>query len=381
MVQPMQVYDKPSISRPATIRRTWLVIAVLLILALIGAFGNAWDLYWHIMIGRDTFWIPPHTMMYTSIALSGLIAAGTVLRDTLRDQGAVGQVRLLGFHAPLGYFVLGFGVLQMVLSAPFDDWWHRMYGVDVTVWSPPHLIGFSGATVMLVGLIILILTEQHYFGVYSGMRFWCLALVFALVVRWVTFLNSTSLALSWFLRPDGYAIVGPWAGWWVLWASLFMAWIFVASARCIKDRAPWHFPVAVCVLALVLRGFEFPVSAVGFRLILPWGTQTLHHPFRPLFDYDLGLWVTTIVLALPTIVLALLSRWEQPWSTRRFGLTGGLSWGFLLALQFLWARPVFHLVAFKVDVQLEVVLVALLTGAVGGLIGAYQGEWLWHLQS
>src|SRR3954454_23061129 len=54
--------------------RPWRVIGMLLLLALVGAFGNAWDLFWHITIGRDSFWVPPHTMMYAAIALSGLIA-------------------------------------------------------------------------------------------------------------------------------------------------------------------------------------------------------------------------------------------------------------------------------------------------------------------
>ncbi len=123
-------------------------------LAVLGAFGNAWDLYWHIMVGRDSFWIPPHTMMYTAVALSGLLALAVVLHDTLRARPSDAVTSFFGFRAPLGYIVLGFGVLQMVLSAPFDDWWHRTFGLDVTVWSPPHLVGFSGATVMLSGLII-----------------------------------------------------------------------------------------------------------------------------------------------------------------------------------------------------------------------------------
>ena len=137
--------------------RPWRVIGALTLLALVGAFGNAWDLFWHIAIGRDSFWIPPHTMMYAAIALSGLIALAVVLGDTLRR--ADGLSAMLGFRAPLGFFILGLGVLQMLISAPFDDWWHRCYGVDVSVWSPPHLVGFSGAVVMLCGVIIATTSE------------------------------------------------------------------------------------------------------------------------------------------------------------------------------------------------------------------------------
>src|SRR5215207_2782842 len=94
--------------------RPWRVIGALTVLALLGAFGNAWDLFWHIVIGRDSFWIPPHTMMYTAVALSGLIALAVVLGDTLRR--ADGLSAMLGFRAPLGFFILGVGVLQMLLN-------------------------------------------------------------------------------------------------------------------------------------------------------------------------------------------------------------------------------------------------------------------------
>ncbi len=160
-----------------------------------------------------------------------------------------------------------------------------------------------------------------------------------------------------------------------------MAWIFVASARCMSDRPAWHLPIAVCVLALVRRALEFPLSWVGFRLMLPWGTQTLHHPFRPLFPYDLGLWVTTVVLVLPTAALALLTRRTQSWGALRFGLTAGLSWGLLLALQFLLARPILNLANQSLFMQWEVLIVALISCALGGLIGAFQGAWLLQLQS
>ncbi len=28
----------------------------------------------------------------------------------------------------------------MITSAPFDDWWHNAYGLDVKILSPPHVV-------------------------------------------------------------------------------------------------------------------------------------------------------------------------------------------------------------------------------------------------
>ena len=358
---------------PAT-RPRWALLTWLAALALLGAFGNAWDLYWHIFIGRDTFWIPPHTMMYTCVALGGLTALATVLLGTRRG-ASDDATSIAGFHAPLGFYVLGLGALQMVASAPFDDWWHRVYGIDVTVWSPPHLLGFSGAVVMLSGTIIATVAElrRHPPASRAGhlASFWLLALLFALVVRWITFLNSTSLELSWSLDQARDTIVGPWAPWWGLWAGFAMAWTFVAAAR----LGP-ALPLATLALTLLLRALEFVVSKLGFALVLPWGNQTFHEPFVMFFDYDMGLWIATGVLVLPALLTAALGRWGRGWGALRFGLAGGALWGLLLAAQFILLRPPLDLMPLGASQTAQVVLVTLGAALVGGLLGAWQGGWL-----
>jgi hypothetical protein len=318
-------------------------------------------------------------MMYSAVALSGLTAAAVVIADTARSAASDEVTSIFGLRAPLGVFVLGLGALQMVASAPFDDWWHRRYGVDVTVWSPPHLIGFSGAITMLSGLIIAVCAERQRSGQDGGRQmrwaFWLLALLFALVVRWITFLNSTTLQLSWQLRQAEHAIAEPWAPWWALWASLFMSWTLVASARC-WPRRQMALPFAVIGLVVLLRALEFVVSAVGFQLVLPWGTQTLRRPFVPLFDWDLGLWVTTLVLILPTLALVGLTKVGRDWTALRFGSVAGLLWGLLLALQFLALRPILQLTSLDLPAHAQVLVVAVLAGVFGGVVGAVQGDWL-----
>jgi len=357
----------------------WPTIGVLTILALVGAFGNAWDLFWHIAIGRDSFWIPPHTMMYAAVSLSGLIALAVVLGDTLRR--AERRSEMLGFRAPLGIFIIGVGVLQMLISAPFDDWWHRRYGVDVSVWSPPHLIGFSGAVVMLCGVIIATTSERRRALPLSQRQeqaiFLLLALLLALAVRWITFLNSTTVLLSWELEVDRYALARPWAPWWGLVAGLCMAWIFAASARCLPGRAAWALPLAVFALALVLRAMEYVVSAIGFGLTLPWRGQTIDGGFRWFYhSYDFGIWISTFTLALPALAVACLGWAGRRWGALRFGLACGAACGLLLAAQFLALRPIMDLPRLSAAVQFQVLLITLAAALAGGVIGAFQGDWL-----
>ncbi|HYX51010.1 MAG TPA: hypothetical protein VE843_14785, partial [Ktedonobacteraceae bacterium] len=69
-------------------------------------------------------------------------------------------VRILHFfHAPLGYVILGFGAFIDLLAAPFDNYWHILYGIDVTLWSPFHLMGTAGGVIVGLGIAFVFASE------------------------------------------------------------------------------------------------------------------------------------------------------------------------------------------------------------------------------
>jgi len=84
-----------------------------------------------------------------------------VLLETHRYQHALGvddanSVRVLGiFHAPLGFVVTGFGLLALVLAAPLDNYWHGLYGLDVMIWAPFHVMGLLGVIIARLGGVYL----------------------------------------------------------------------------------------------------------------------------------------------------------------------------------------------------------------------------------
>jgi hypothetical protein len=78
----------------------------------------------------------------------------------------VGAVRIWGFYGPLGAFVCCWGGAAMVTSAPFDNWWHQAYGLDVKILSPPHVLLILGLLAIRFGAVVLILGEiSHAEGV------------------------------------------------------------------------------------------------------------------------------------------------------------------------------------------------------------------------
>jgi hypothetical protein len=52
----------------------------------------------------------------------------------------------------------------MVTSAPFDDWWHNAYGLDVTILSPPHAVLGIGIAGIQVGALLLTVAAQNRSG-------------------------------------------------------------------------------------------------------------------------------------------------------------------------------------------------------------------------
>jgi hypothetical protein len=69
-----------------------------------------------------------------------------------------------GLRAPRGFALAGAGAFSAVLSAPFDEAWHRLFGVDVTVWSPPHLFAIAAAGAIRLGLVVALVDEMARAG-------------------------------------------------------------------------------------------------------------------------------------------------------------------------------------------------------------------------
>src|SRR5438445_3610513 len=105
--------------------------------------GILWDISWHRSIGRDKFLSPPHILIYLGAIFAGLFSGVQVLWNSFRPTEAIksSQVRVWGiFYSSLGALFCIWGAIAMLTSAPFDDWWHNAYGLDVTILSPPHTL-------------------------------------------------------------------------------------------------------------------------------------------------------------------------------------------------------------------------------------------------
>jgi hypothetical protein len=111
---------------------------------LVAGYGFYTDVAYHVAYGRDeTLFTAPHTAIFVGLCLIATTAVVGIATAHLSGAGV--GVRLSGIQVPwslLPLLVLGGSA---VLGFPVDELWHAQYGVDVTMWSPPHMLMIMGA--------------------------------------------------------------------------------------------------------------------------------------------------------------------------------------------------------------------------------------------
>jgi hypothetical protein len=126
--------------------------------------GVIWDISWHQSIGRDTLFSPPHLAIYLGGIVAGLACGYLVLRTTFAGSVAERAASVSFwrfFRGPLAAWVCIWGAIAMITSAPFDDWWHNAYGLDVKILSPPHAVLAAGIIAINIGAMLMVLPLQN----------------------------------------------------------------------------------------------------------------------------------------------------------------------------------------------------------------------------
>ena len=133
-----------------------LPLGIAMVSLIVALMGMYWDIALHIDIGRDEGPLanPAHYLILGG--LFGIFCAGFIAMALPRERVSDTSVRInAGWYAPLG------GVLMVVTSGfallgfPLDDFWHRLFGQDVTLWGPTHLMLIGGAGLTLIGMAVL----------------------------------------------------------------------------------------------------------------------------------------------------------------------------------------------------------------------------------
>ena len=343
--------------------------------ALLGAIifleGTSWDIQWHSYIGRDRTLIPPHIMMLSGVALSGISGLLAVLieswwarRNTSIAQHSLGFAEI--FSGPFGAYIVGFTALTAAVAFPLDAYWHALYGIDVAIWAPFHIMFVASMGIVALGAAYMLISAAHLAArigtAGSGTRRAAtlgVALALATVLSLFTLLLFDSLKGKNFIDLGFMSIsVFP------LLSGMLVAFTLVAAAYAI----PWRWAatfVSVCYLFLAGIMAVFVQPATDWLL----AAERLHYREAPPFTSVVALewFITPLVVAILIDVLMRRARRKQ-WSRGKLTL--------FLALTALLAGvlPVVSIYPLlPVVLPLELGIAGYLASVLLGLGGTYLG--------
>jgi hypothetical protein len=138
-----------------------IFVAATLVTALL---GFLWDVSIHAGRGRDAGPLanPAHYFILFGLFFLFIAGMSAIVYPRDGEKPSPSAVRITGsWYAPVsGIYLAGCG-LYALIGFPLDDVWHRLFGQDVTLWGPTHLMLITGAGMSTIG-IILMLREAEF---------------------------------------------------------------------------------------------------------------------------------------------------------------------------------------------------------------------------
>jgi hypothetical protein len=148
-------------------RPRWVALQVFLFTSTIicALFGFIWDVSLHIGNGRDAGPLANPAHYFILIGLFLLFISGMMAIFLPYDKPGPAAVRITRtWYAPVGGVLMALCGLYALIGFPLDDIWHRIFGQDVTLWGPTHLMLIGGAGLSLISVLLL----EHEGGVAMG---------------------------------------------------------------------------------------------------------------------------------------------------------------------------------------------------------------------
>ena len=308
-------------------------------------FGMYWDIALHIGVGRDEGPLANPAHYFILAGLFGIFSAGFLAMVLPKQRPSATAVRLgRDWYAPLGgVLVCACGAFSL-LGFPLDDVWHRLFGQDVTLWGPTHLMLIGGAAMTLVGLAVLLvegLRANAAAGQPHGERSW------AMKARVVALTGGLLLGLSTFQAEFDFG---------------------VPQFRFVFQ--PMLIMLAAGVGLVAIRqwgGRGAALGAVGFFIVVRGTLALLVGPVLGETTPHLPLYV---VEALIVEAIALRIPRNRPLA---FGLWSGLGIGTVgLGAEWAWSHAWMPL-PWPAELVPEAVILGLIVAVAGSVVGAWIG--------
>ena len=302
-----------------------------------------WDISIHIDKGRDPGPLANPAHYFILVGLFGVLFAG-VMSITLATKKPSDAAKRLpnGWWAPLGALVIVACSAVSLGAFPLDDGWHRLFGQDVTLWGPTHLLLIGGASFSIVGQWILFAEAKHGLGdrarpVTLAHRFDSWALVGSLLVGLSTFQAEFDFGVPQFR---------------LVWQPLLLALAAGIGLTAARVKLGRGGALAAALFFIGLRGILALIVGVGFGRTMP---------HFPLYLAEAGL-VELVALRIPR---------ERPIT---LGAISGVLIGTIgFFAEYGWSH-VWSYNAWPASMIVEGLVLATVAGVAGGVIGGFLGR-------
>jgi hypothetical protein len=322
-------------------------------------------------------------MVMASFVFGTSLAAGMLVYETrLAHSGlrTAGAVRLGRLSAPPAFYGILLGYGGALLSGGFDELWHRIYGIDARLWSPPHLLIMLFTMVVDYSLLLGLATSAGRLGWKFDWRnpfFWTLTLVGAYTFEVVNFQMAEAFLIGYEAHGGGLlGLLFP-----ILVGSLFPMSLLLT----IKLARNFGIAGLVFLVGLCLHLVGVSIAGAGFAVLKPVSeieTYILLNPdstiamtrqlasqigFKGLIGYQQA-WLM-ILSGAPLGIVSILSLVRR--ARRRQLIAASLYSASLVLVSFLWFRRIPVLRAYNIPWWNAVLGVAI--AAVFGLITGWIG--------
>ena len=364
-------------ARASSMHAVWMLRMTLGCVALLGSIifvlGTSWDVQWHLLIGRDRTLIPPHLMMLSGVALSGFAGLVAILIETLwarrnpqLAQNSTGFAD--AFHGSLGAYVVGFAALNSAIAFPLDAYWHSLYGIDVSIWAPFHIMIIMGMGIVALGAAYMLMSATNL-AVSAGVQrmvrvgYSGVVVAFGVVLCALTFFLIEAPSTNHFIHLSFITISV-----FMFLPALLGTWTFVS----VKSALPWRWSATTVVLIYYLFAIIVDLyvpRATGILMITEGLSLRRSNPGVAILTFD---WPLLPILA--ALVVDIVTRFAQKrdWSVKRLLLTEAS-----LALIGFIPLTLFNPTLFvRLPGRLGIAgfVVSLLLGWGGSLLGAWFGQ-------
>ncbi len=248
-------------------RMRFYALLAIALLKLFNLFGSIWDIQWHASIGRDSFWIPPHMVAAGGYVAALCLSLAAVSYETWLDRRGArlqGVTQWGGITTTPYFLTVTLAYLAGLFFTFLDDQWHRAFGLDVTLWSPPHLlIGLAMSTVD-VGLLLGLTASARRQGAKLNWRrgyFWGFVLLGAFMFESANYWTSQAFIYSY--SQGGAGLLGllfP-----ILVGALYPLYL-VLNLRLAKV---YWIVVPIFALTLILQYTGTGLATLGFAILRP----------------------------------------------------------------------------------------------------------------